>query len=200
MGSGTTLFECEKLNRNFIGFDINQEIINFVKSKMVDTENIKFYINNCDVTKKENFDEAINKNLSELNCEKVNFLIAHPPYMDIVQFTDLQEDLSHISDLNLFIEKFVLAMQNALNYLQKNKYFAIVIGDVYKKSEVVPLGFYLMYAIKKHFKVKLKGIVVKNIEGNRGKLGAQNIWKYRALKSDYFLFKHEYIMVFKKEF
>ena len=25
MGSGTTLFECEKLNRKYIGFDINPE-------------------------------------------------------------------------------------------------------------------------------------------------------------------------------
>ena len=36
----------------------------------------------------------------------------------------------------------------AINYLKKNKYFAIVIGDVYKKSEVVPLGFYIMNTIK----------------------------------------------------
>ena len=71
-------------------------------------------------------------------------------------------------------------------------------GDVYKNSEVIPLGFYVMYAIKKHFNVKLKGTIVKNIEGNRGKLGQQSIWKYRALMSDYFLFKHEYIFVFKK--
>lgn len=91
-------------------------------------------------------------------------------------------------------------MTNTLKYLKKDKYFAIVIGDVYKKSEVIPLGFYLMNSIKQHFNVKLKGIIVKNIEGNKGKLGTYNIWKYRALKSDYFLFKHEYIFVFKKEF
>jgi hypothetical protein len=87
-----------------------------------------------------------------------------------------------------------------LKYLEKDRYFSIVIGDIYKNKEVIPLGFYILNAIKQNFKVKLKGIIVKNIEGNRGKLGAQNIWKYRALKSDYFIFKHEYILVFKKEF
>ncbi|MDR2841341.1 MAG: DNA adenine methylase [Paludibacter sp.] len=193
MGSGTTLFECENLKRNFIGFDINQQIIDFVNSKMIDTQDINFEINNCDVTNKEKFDSAI-KN------QKVQFLIAHPPYMDIVKFTDLQEDLSHISDLKLFLDKFTQAIGNGLQYLEKNRYFAVVIGDVYKKSEVVPLGFYVNYAIKKKFNVKLKGIVVKNIEGNRGKIGVNNIWKYRALKSDYYIFKHEYIFVFKKEF
>ena len=91
-------------------------------------------------------------------------------------------------------------MKNGLQYLKKDKYFAIVVGDVYKKSEVIPLGFYVMNAIKQNFKVKMKGIIVKNIEGNRGKLGSQGIWKYRAMNSDYYLFKHEYIFVFKKEF
>ena len=57
-----------------------------------------------------------------------------------------------------------------------------------------------MDMIKRNFKVKLKGIVVKNIEGNRGKLGTSGIWRYRALKNDDYIFKHEYILVFKKEF
>jgi DNA modification methylase len=38
MGSGTTLFECETLNRNFIGFDINQKIIDYVTNKMGDSK------------------------------------------------------------------------------------------------------------------------------------------------------------------
>ena len=37
MGSGTTLFECETLGRNNIGFDINDEIINSFESKMDST-------------------------------------------------------------------------------------------------------------------------------------------------------------------
>lgn len=200
MGSGTTVFECEKLERNCIGFDINQTMVDFVKSKMEDVTSIQYYLNECDVTNTNKFSDLLTKNL--LACHKifVDFVIAHPPYMDIVKFTDKPEDLSQISDLNVFIEKILLALDNAITFLSKNKYFAIVIGDVYKRSEVIPLGFYVMNAIKKNFKVRLKGILVKNIEGNRGKLGTRNIWKYRALKSDYFLFKHEYIFVFKKEF
>ncbi|EGT9613865.1 DNA adenine methylase, partial [Campylobacter jejuni] len=77
---------------------------------------------------------------------------------------------------------------------------ALVIADLYRNSEIVPLGFELMNLIKQNFKVKLKGIVIKNIEGNRGKLGINAIWRYRALRSDYYIFKHEYIFVFKKEF
>ena len=98
----------------------------------------------------------------------------------------------------MFLEKFIQAMSNGLLYLKKGKYFAVVAGDVYKQSEVVPLAFHIMNSIKNNFNVKMKGIIIKNIEGNKGKLGTQDIWKYRALQSDYFLFKHEYIFVFKK--
>jgi DNA modification methylase len=199
MGSGTTLYECENLNRNFVGFDINTKIIDYVKSKMTDTQNIKFKINECNVANEILFKENIEKSLSELGAEKVQLIIAHPPYMDIVKFTEKAEDLSQIGDLTTFVKQFIQVIKNAFPYLENKKYLGIVVGDVYKKSEVVPLAFYVLDAIKRNFSVKLKGIIIKNIEGNRGKLGQKSIWQYRALKSDYFIFKHEYILVFKKE-
>lgn len=200
LGSGTTLFECENLNRNFIGFDINEEIISFVQEKMEHSNKMNFDIQNCDTSNSLDFDNKIKSSLNKLNSDKVQFVIMHPPYMDIVKFTNKNEDLSQISDLSQFVKTFNKVVQNALKYLETNRYFAIVIGDVYKKGEVVPLSFYVMDAIKRTFKVKLKGIIVKNIEGNRGKIGQGGIWKYRALNSDYYIFKHEYIMVFKKDF
>lgn len=198
-GSGTTLFECEKLSRKYIGFDINQEIIDYVEKKM-ENSSATYSINTADVTDKLLFDRMIVDSLDKCKQHQVDFIIAHPPYLDIVKFTDNQSDLSNISNVSDFLKKIIVAFDNALPYLSKNKYFAIVMGDIYKDSEVIPLGFYVMQAIKDNFDVKLKGTIVKNIEGNRGKLGQQNIWKYRALMSDYYLFKHEYIFVFKKTF
>ncbi len=200
MGSGTTLFECENLNRKFIGFDINDEIIHFVQDKMFNSDQTKFDIQNCDVTNSLIFNVIIQKSLHKLQSEKVQFLMMHPSYLDIVKFTDKKEDLSQISGLSEFVKQFQKVVANGLEYLEKNRYFAVVIGDVYKNSEVKPLSFYIMDIIKRKFQVKLKGIVVKNIDGNRGKLGQSGIWKYRALKSNYFIFKREYILIFKKEF
>lgn len=119
--------------------------------------------------------------------------------MDIIQFTDKEEDLSHIQNLNDFIATFTKAVENCFKYLGRRKYFVLVIGDVYKNSEVVPLGFYLMYAIKKHFPVLLKGIVVKNMAGNRAKIGSEGLWRYRALRNGNYIFKHEYVFVFQKK-
>ncbi len=197
-GSGTTLFECESLQRNYLGFDINEQIIEYVNEKMQDCTTINYAIKNVDVTNSAEFSKSIENWLKLQNRESVDFMIAHPPYLDIVKFTNDKRDLSNIPDVDLFIEKLTSAISTGFQHLKKNGYFAIVAGDIYKKSEVVPLAFMIMNAVRQTLKVKMKGVIVKNIEGNRGKLGTQDIWKYRALKSDYFLFKHEYIFVFKK--
>ena len=199
MGSGTTLYECETLNRDFIGFDINQDIINFVEGQMKGPDNIKFSIFNCDVTDTIHVGNCIQNHFSGSLKKKVDFIIAHPPYLNIIKFTDNPNDLSQISDVRLFIEKFILAINNCVEKLKSNKLFAVVIGDIYRDGEVIPLGFYLMDAIKRNIRCKLKGIIVKDMVGNRAKIGMEALWRYRTLKSDNFLFKHEYIFVFKKD-
>ena len=198
-GSGTTLFECEKLNRKFIGFDINIKMLEFVQSQMIDSSKDFFALNLFDNTN-EQAKYYIQKSLNYLKEKSVSFAIFHPPYHNIVKFTDNKNDLSNCQSVDEFINKFQKTLSNSLAFLEKNRYFAIVIGDIYQKSEVVPLSFLCMNMIKSNFNTKLKGIIVKNIEGNRGKLGAGGIWRYRALKNDYYIFKHEYILVFKKEF
>ncbi|RLA74679.1 MAG: DNA adenine methylase [Epsilonproteobacteria bacterium] len=201
MGSGTTLFECEKLHRRYIGFDINPQMLDYVSESMGDGDYAdNFYINHCNSLDELQVDENISKANDKFGTTAVQFVLMHPPYMDIVKFTQDEDDLSQIGDIHKFMIKFKTICQNSLKHLEKGRYFAVVIGDVYKNSEVVPLGFYCMDMIKRNFKVKLKGTIVKNIEGNRGKLGSGGIWRYRALSSDYYIFKHEYIHVFKKEF
>lgn len=201
LGSGTTLFECEKLNRNFIGFDINDEIIDLVEKKMEQPNfnSIKYVINNCDSSSSDEFNDKIKDSLNQIGSNSVQHFILHPPYLDIIKFTNKREDLSSISDIGIFISQFNKVVSNGYKYLENNRYFSVIIGDIFRNGEVIPLSFYLMDSIKRNFKVKLKGIIVKNIEGNKGKLGKDGIWRYRALSSDYYIFKHEYIFVFKKE-
>lgn len=198
-GSGTTLFECEKLGRKFIGLDINPQMFEYVNSQMYSSKKDFFSLNLCDNTS-EISKNNIQNSLKFLGEKSISLAIFHPPYHDIVKFTQNENDLSNCKSVDEFLSKFQESIGNSLEFLAKNRYFAVVIGDIYKNSEVVPLSFLCMTMIKSNFKTRLKGIIVKNIEGNRGKLGAGGIWRYRALKSDYYIFKHEYIFVFKKEF
>jgi hypothetical protein len=83
------------------------------------------------------------------------------------------------------------------NFGKHQIYWNVVIWDKYQNSEWIPLWFWCMTEAQKVW-FKLKSIIVKNMENNRWKAWTGWIWKYRALNSDYYLFKHEYILVFKK--
>ena len=108
MGSGTTLYECELLNRDFIGFDINEEMIEYVRSKMVDTKNIQFFIHNNDITDAQGIKQAIESDLTLLKKKSTELIISHPPYWDIIKFTDKKEDLSNIVELESLDRKSVV--------------------------------------------------------------------------------------------
>ena len=197
MGSGTVLYEAETLKHPYIGFDINDEIISKVQNKMKGS-NVKFHIHNCDITNSAKVSLALSDDLIRMKETGVDLVMAHPPYLDIIKFTNKPEDLSNVSDVNDFIKHFTKGVVNVWPFLKINQYFVLVIGDLWRNGEVIPLGFYLMYAIKKAVKCQLKGIVVKDVVGNRGKIGSESLWRNRALRNGNFLFKHEYIFVFKK--
>ncbi len=61
----------------------------------------------------------------------------------------------------------------------------------------MPLGFHCINLFLQRG-YKLKAILVKNFEETKGKLNQKVIWRYRALASDFYIFKHEYILVYKK--
>lgn len=197
MGSGTTLFECESLGRKFIGFDINQPLLDEVKMKMGEGYT-DYEVHICDICNKEIVGELVKTDLRKYGRDTVDIVFSHPPYMDIIKFTDDEADLSHISDINLFASKYAEAVASVWPFLKKGGWFVLVIGDVYRKGEVVPLGFTLMNVIKQCFKCLLKGIVVKDMVGNRAKIGQEALWRYRAMKWGTFIFKHEYVFVFRK--
>jgi DNA modification methylase len=194
VGSGTTAYEAESLGRHFIGVDIQPELINHVKSK-VDNKNYFSELIAGDST-----DGNVFSNISEfLNKKKrsnIQLAILHPPYADIVKFSSSDKDLSNTKSLKEFLSKFSDVVKNTISILEKNRYLAIVIGDKYSKGEWIPLGFYCLYEAQK-LGLILKSIIIKNMEGNRAKQNKQGIWKYRALSNDYYIFKHEYILIFK---
>ena len=97
-----------------------------------------------------------------------------------------------------FVDKFEEVLNNTIRFLQKNRFFAVVIGDKYSNGEWIPLGFFLMDRILKMRNIILKSIVVKNFEETRAKRNQKELWRYRALVGGFYIFKHEYIFIFQK--
>ena len=195
LGSGTTAYETETLNRNFIGIDIQRKLVDYVQKNIEPKNNFSNLITG-DSTKIETFDRV--KEILKNNKKKdIQLAILHPPYADIIKFSDLKNDLSNTKSLKEFLSKFSDVLKNTIEILENGRYLAIVIGDAYKAGKWIPLSFYCMNEAQK-LGLTLKSIVIKNMAGNRAKQNKEGIWRYRALSSDYYIFKHEYIFLFKK--
>lgn len=194
LGSGTTAYEAEKLNRNFIGIDIQKKLVDYV-IKNIESKNYFLELITGDSTKSDTF-EKVKEVLKSHKKKNVQLAILHPPYADIIKFSGLKEDLSNTKSLKEFLEKFAKVLKNTIEILENNRYLAIIIGDKYSAGKWIPLGFYCMNEAQK-LGLTLKSVVIKNIAGNRAKQNKEAIWRYRALTSDYYIFKHEYILIFK---
>ncbi|HEY6403953.1 MAG TPA: hypothetical protein VI479_21200, partial [Blastocatellia bacterium] len=112
-------------------------------------------------------------------------------------FSDRQDDLSNCHSVEEFLQRFGRVVDVVDRFLEKERYLVLVIGDMYADSEWMPLGYYCMQEVMKRG-YSLKSIVVKDMQGNRAKRNLENIWRYRALAGGFYIFKHEYVMFFRK--
>lgn len=195
LGSGTTLIECKRLGRNGLGVEMNKKVVDIAKSNVAKEKNphkVKIKIINADSCSF-NYKEQIKK----LSNGSVQFLLMHPPYWDIIKFSNKKSDLSNADSVNDFLKMFGKVAGKTYPVLEKGRYCAVVIGDKYSSGEWIPLGFYVMQEMMKNG-YKLKSTIVKNFEQTTAKRNQKDLWRYRALAGGFYIFKHEYIFLFQK--
>jgi len=203
LGGGTTLIECRRLGRHGVGIELIPEIAKQAKNNIAKQPFLAGKVFTDILVSDSTQEKAKNKVIEILknhNCQKIQFAIMHPPYHDIIKFSNRKDDLCNAGTVAQFTKKFGDVIENFTDLLERNHYLAIVIGDKYTNSEWVPLGFDLMQETLNRGKgLKLKSILVKNMVGNRAKRNQENLWRYRALAGGFYIFRHEYILVFQKK-
>ncbi|HOL87501.1 MAG TPA: DNA methyltransferase [Defluviitoga tunisiensis] len=195
LGSGTTLIECKRLGRNGIGVELSPEVV-ALANKNIDSEENKFNVR-TEIITADSTELNFKQELKKKNIESVQFLIMHPPYWDIIKFSKNSKDLSNAKSVEDFLSLFGKVVDNTYEILDKGRYFAVVIGDKYSQGEWIPLAFYTMNEVLKRGYI-LKSIIIKNFEETKGKMNQKELWRYRALVGGFYIFKHEYIFLFKK--
>jgi len=184
-GSGTTGIEAKLLNRNFIGIDINQYAIELAK------ENIGFsYLFNPDIKLK----AGDARDLYFIADSSIDLICAHPPYANIISYTaDNKDDLSNY-EVEDFLNEIGKVALESYRVLKDDKYCAILIGDIRRNKNVVPLGF---KTIKKYLDVGfgLKELIIKRQHNCK----TTGFWYTNSIKYNFLLLAHEYLVVFKKD-
>ena len=196
VGSGTTLIECRRLGRNGIGIELNPEVAEKAKELIEKERNEDNVITEVIVGDSRTTD--VKRISSKYGISSVQLIIMHPPYHDVIKFSNDKRDLSNAKNTKEFLKMFRQVVENVTPLLEKGRHLALVIGDKYSKGEWIPLGFYCMNEVLKRGYL-LKSIVVKNFEETRGKRNQKKLWRYRALVGGFYVFKHEYVMIFKKK-
>ena len=183
-GGGTTLVEAKLLNRNIIGVDINNNALERCKEK-------------CDFeyenSGKAYFYEADARNLNFIPDENIDFICTHPPYANIIKYSeDIENDLSHLKVKDFLIEMEKVASES-YRVLKKDKFCAILMGDTRQKGHIVPMSFEVMKIFEKTG-FRTKEIIIKEQHNCR----ATGFWKTNSVKYNFLLIAHEYLFVFKK--
>jgi len=202
-GSGTTAVEAKLLNRNFIGIDINENAIKLAQ------ENINFNFSFKTVTGAAQSSDRHNsiqhssiyvdlkvgdaRNLNFINDNSIDLICSHPPYSNIVQYTHNNDnDLSNCN-VNEFINEIEKVAKESYRVLKNGKYCAILIGDMRKNKNVIPLGF---WTIEKYLKAGfvLKELIIKRQHNCK----TTGFWFTNSIKYNFLLLAHEYLAVFEK--
>jgi len=195
-GCGTTQIEAQRLGRNSIGIELQAPVVE-AANKLIRSEPNRFRTIN-EVVQGDSAEIDFAALLSRYSCKSVQLLIMHPPYFDIIKFSDDPRDLSNAPTVEAFLAKMNTIVANASRVLDSGRYLALVIGDKYSKGEWIPLGFLTMQEVLKTA-YTLKSIIVKNFEETSGKRNQKELWRYRALVGGFYIFKHEYVFLFRKK-
>lgn len=197
-GSGTSGIEAINMQRRCIGVELKDTLAEAVSEKFTPKQLVTDVNIICaDSTSKEAKDK-IQARLDIMGEKKAQFLVLHPPYDDIIKFSDKKEDLSNCSSTEEFYDLFEKVAKNGYDLLEKGRFAALIIGDSYKDSQIQPLGFECMRRMN-NLGFITKSIIVKDIQGNEKAKGkTANLWRYRALAGGFYIFKHEYVMIMQK--
>lgn len=201
LGSGTTMIEAKRLRRNCIGVELLPDMAEhserYVELQSPEDEvRTKVIVGDSSSS---DVQEEVLSCMEEMGRSQAQLIIMHPPYHDIIPFSDDERDLSNAPTVKGFVSKFGDIVEVFSEMLEPKHYLAIVIGDKYVNSELVPLGFHLMSeTLMRGNNLSLKSIIVKNMVNNRAKRNLENLWRYRALAGGFYVFRHEYVLLFRK--
>ena len=184
-GGGTTLVEAKLLNRDIIGVDVNDVALERCREKIdfeYEGSNGKVYIRKGDA-----------RNLDFIPDNSIDLICTHPPYADIIHYSeDIDDDLSLLS-VDEFLEEMKKVAAESYRVLKKGKFCAVLMGDTRKKGHMVTMSFDVM-RIFENAGFKLKELIIKEQHNCK----ATGYWKTNSVKYNFLLIAHEYLFVFKK--
>lgn len=186
IGGGTTAIEAKILNRNIICSDINEHALERTKASL----NFKVENNAWQRVLKRDA-----RNLNKAGDKSIDFILTHPPYADIVKYSEgmIDADLSNIHDIEKFADEMEVVAQELYRVLKPGKFCAILIGDTRRNKMYQPMAYKVMDRFMK-VGFQLKEDIIKRQFNCR----ATGFWVKKSQESNFLLIMHEHLFIFQK--
>ncbi|OIP75826.1 MAG: hypothetical protein AUK06_01145 [Parcubacteria group bacterium CG2_30_36_18] len=187
-GAGTTAVEAKLLGRKCIALDINDKAIELARKNInfkVEPQKFRVY--------EPKFIVGDARNLSFIESGSVDLICAHPPYANIIHYTDSKKNDLSFFDINDFLKEMSKVARESFRVLKPGKQCAILIGDTRRKKHVIPLGFKLIN-IYLDAGFKLRELVIKRQHNCK----TTGFWYTNSIKYNFLLLAHEYLPIFEK--
>ena len=186
IGGGTTAIEAKILNRHITCVDVNEEALERTKKALeFEVKNgAKQRIKKCDA-----------RNLSFIKNEEIDFILTHPPYADIIKYSEgkIEDDLSNIHDIEKFSEEMEKVAKELYRVLRPGKFCAILMGDTRRNAMYQPMAYKVMEKfLNQGFKLK------EDIIKKQHNCKATGFWVNKSKESNFLLIMHEHLFIFKK--
>ncbi|MEW6409237.1 MAG: DNA methyltransferase [Nitrospirota bacterium] len=157
-GAGTTAVEAKLLGRKCIAFDINDKAIELAK------KNLNFSVPIEELPFQKIYEPELSvgdaRDLSFLEDNSINLICAHPPYANIIHYTEYKQgDLSYL-DTEYFLKEMEKVAKESYRVLKPGRQCAILIGDMRRYRHVIPLGFKLIN-VYLNAGFKLRELIIK---------------------------------------
>ncbi|OEF99124.1 hypothetical protein BHF71_10130 [Vulcanibacillus modesticaldus] len=194
VGIGSTILAAAQLNRKSIGFEINKDYINIIKKRLINFDNDLYMIFNQSSLDIDKF----------LHEEQIDFCITSPPYWNIlnrkrtadnksiINYGNNKDDLSNITDYELFLSKIHIIFKKIHKLMKPNKHCVIIIQDIRKKSNFYPYHIDITKMMV-NIGYSLEDYIIwdrKKEYNNLKPLGYPYVFRVNKV--------HEYISIFKK--
>jgi DNA modification methylase len=192
VGGGTSMIECLLRGRNGVGVDINPRAVSITELRLNNLRKAakKQGYTLPDVMIKVRRGDA--RNLDFIPNQSIDLICAHPAYMDVIKYTaSCFEDFSRISDPDEYFDSIRKMTKEFQRVLKQNGHVGIMIGDVRKEKQIIPLGLRLERIFEEE-KFKLHEIFIKEQERCSSN---EFYWNHEVI----FRIAHEYIFVFGKD-
>ncbi|HPU92985.1 MAG TPA: DNA methyltransferase [Candidatus Saccharicenans sp.] len=193
-GGGTTAIEAKLLGRKCLACDINEQAIALAE------KNLNFEISTLpfpDNEIKEFFEPELRvgdaRDLSWVESDSIDLICTHPPYANIIQYTNNKEgDLSFL-DVEEFLQEMAEVAAENFRVLKPGGQCAVLIGDMRRKKHVIPLAFKLINVyLAAGF--QLRELIIKRQHNCK----TTGFWYESSIKNNFLLLAHEYLPVFEK--